>query len=209
MKNDVKDNWRDDAEPTVRQGAVYLPMWIIGLLGLFIWWGFNYVDAHGGDYQQLVYEPYHSTNELYGFIPKDETQAAMKLGAIKYKALCEGCHQPHGGGNAGQAPPLAGSEWVLAPGPNRIIRIPQLGLTGPIPVKGQVWNLTMFPVAAGGALNDEELAAVLTYIRRSWGNKASAVTPEQVAKVRAELKAKDRTTPTTAPELQTLSEEVK
>lgn len=66
-----------------------------------------------------------------------------------------------------------------------MIRIPLSGLSGPAKVKDTEWNLSM--PAMGAALPDDDLAAVLTYIRQSWGNKGSAVTPEQVKAVRAEI----------------------
>jgi mono/diheme cytochrome c family protein len=66
-----------------------------------------------------------------------------------------------------------------------MIRIPLAGLAGSVSVAGQAWNLAM--PAMGAALPDDDLAAVLSYIRQSWGNKASAVTPEQVKAVRAEV----------------------
>ena len=200
---DVKDISRDETEPGVRQGTVFLPMWIVGLLGLLIYWSFNYIDERGG-YDQLVYEPYRSTNQLASFLPKDESAAQIKLGAQVYGNVCVACHQPNGGGNPVQAPPLAGSEWVLAEGPNRIIRIPLLGLQGPIKAAGKEFNGAMPAFAAGGALNDEQVAAVLTYIRNSWGNKAPRVTVEQVQKVRKELQT--RTDQYTVEELQKLPE---
>jgi mono/diheme cytochrome c family protein len=108
-------------------------------------------------------------------------------GKIIYGNICAGCHQPHGGGNAGQAPALAGSEWVLAPGPNRLVRIPVAGLTGPIKVNGVEWALSMPSFAGPGMMSDEDVAAVVTYIRNSWGNKATPVTVEQVQKIRADV----------------------
>ena len=202
---DAKENLHDEVEPSVRQGTIFLPMWVIGLLAILIFLGFSYVGLYGGDYNELVYEPFHSTNELGGFIPKDDFQLQMKIGAKAYE-LCVVCHQADGGGNPVQAPPLAGSEWVLAEGPNRIIRIPLVGLTGPIKAAGKEMNASMVAIAAGGALSDEQLAAVLTYIRNSWGNKASRVTVEDVQKVRADVK--DRTDPYTAEELLKLPEAV-
>src|SRR3954453_20711765 len=95
---DVKNSLREEAEPGVRQGTVFLPMWIIGLLGLLIFLSFNYIDARGG-YDPLVYEPYISTNQLGSFIPADETVIQMKLGAQVYANVCAGCHQPNGVGN--------------------------------------------------------------------------------------------------------------
>ena len=109
----------------------------------------------------------------------------MLRGKVLYEQNCALCHNPDGMGKLAQAPPLAGSEWVLAAGVNRLIRIPQVGLAGPIEVKGQLWNLNM--AAMGVMYPDEDLAAVLSYIRNAWGNKASVVTAEQVKKVRTEL----------------------
>ena len=87
-------------------------------------------------------------------------------------------------GRPGQFPPLAGSEWATGSA-TRMIHIPLLGLSGPIKIKGQPWNLAM--PNAGAALSDEDLALALSYIRVSWGNKASLVTPAQVKAVRAEV----------------------
>jgi mono/diheme cytochrome c family protein len=197
---------RDDSEPTMRQGAVFLPMWIVGLLGVLIYVGVSYVAARGGDYNQLVYEPFRSTNELASIVPKDPIAQQMMRGSIVYGNVCAGCHQPHGGGNAGQAPALAGSEWVLAPGPNRLIRIPMNGLTGSIKVNGVEWNMSMPAFAAQGMMSDEDLAALVTYIRNSWGNKASPVTVEEVQKVRADVMQNHADQQYTADELLKLPE---
>jgi mono/diheme cytochrome c family protein len=188
MNKDAKQNLSNDVEPTVRVGGmVYLPMWLTGLLGLLVFWGFNYVGATGGNDSDLVYEPYLSTNQLAEFLPKDERARLMKIGQLQYGNLCAGCHQPSGMGNVGQAPPLAGSEWVLG-GPNRLVRIPQNGVTGAIKVKGQEWNMTSMLGFAGQAqLSDEQLAGLVTFIRNSFGNAAPMVTPEEVAKVRASI----------------------
>jgi mono/diheme cytochrome c family protein len=205
--NDAENRLRDEIEPAVRQGAVHLPMWIVGLLGLLIYWGFNYIDAHGGNYNELVYEPYRSTNELASVIPADEVATQIKRGTLVYGNVCAGCHQPHGGGNAGQAPPLASSEWVISKGVNRLIRIPATGLSGPVKVNGVEWNLSMPALAAQGAMTDEDLAAVLTYIRNSFGNRAGPVTVDDVQNVRKDLKG--RLDPYTAEELLKLPEEIK
>jgi mono/diheme cytochrome c family protein len=100
-------------------------------------------------------------------------------------------------GTPGMFPPLGGSEWVTAEGHQRIIRIVLNGLNGPIEVSGQQYNNVM--LAWRDMLKDEEIAAVLTFIRSEWGNRADAVTAEEVAKVREATK--DRTTYWTAQEL--------
>jgi len=206
MNQDVKHISLPEGEPTVRDGALYLPMWLTGLLAFLLYWGCNHVDELGGHYSRQVYEPYRSVRELASAVPQDEVAVLKRQGELVYGAYCAACHQPTGMGNAGQAPPLAGSEWVLALGPNRLIRIPSVGVIGPIKVKGTEWNLPSM-IGFGATLTDDQMAALMTYIRNSWGNKASIVTPEQVAKVRADLKAKNQASQYTVEELLKLPEE--
>jgi mono/diheme cytochrome c family protein len=127
----------------------------------------------------------------------DPFQVAMKKGASGY-AVCGGCHLGTGMGLLGQFPPLAGSEWVLG-GTERLIRVVQHGLTGPITVKGQGFNTPGGMQPFGAAMSATDLANVLTYIRNSFGNEAPMVTKEMVEKVRAEEK---RAAQWTAPELE-------
>ncbi len=95
----------------------------------------------------------------------------------------------------GLYPTLAGSNWIDAGGPARIIRIVLDGLKGPVHVKGEVFNaaddpgIAMVPWRAN--LSDQDIAAVLTYIRsqKDWGNNAGEVTPEQVAAIRKQTEA--------------------
>jgi mono/diheme cytochrome c family protein/glucose/arabinose dehydrogenase len=108
-------------------------------------------------------------------------------------AHCATCHQPDGKGLAGIWPPLDGSEWVTGD-EERLIKLTLHGLTGPITVKGSLYDPAkgVPPMTAfGPLLDDREVAAVLTYVRNSFGNRAHAVTPEKVAEVRAATK--DRT----------------
>ena len=67
-----------------------------------------------------------------------------------------------------------------------VTMIPLQGLAGPIKVKNQDWNMNM--AAMGAALPDYDLAAVMTYIRKSWGNTASEVTADDVKAIRAGMK---------------------
>jgi mono/diheme cytochrome c family protein len=114
----------------------------------------------------------------------DPFEAAMKKGATLFGA-CQGCHMPTGLGQPGAIPPLAGSEWVLG-GTERAVRIVLRGLMGPVTVKGANYNNVM---PSQAALSDSEVAAVLTYVRNSWGNEKPMVTKEMVAKVRAEIES--------------------
>ncbi len=190
----------DDAKSLSAAGAptgdTSLPMWLTGLLGVLMYAAAMFLDSHSGGFDPLVHAPYRSTNELSSVKPGGE-DPAIALGRMKYQQVCLPCHQESGMGVPNQFPPLAGSEWVLAPGSGRIIRIAQNGVTGPIKIKGVDWSLTMPPM--GASMDDKELAAVLTFIRSSWGNNASKVTPEQVKAVRGALGG--RTDPFTSDEL--------
>jgi mono/diheme cytochrome c family protein len=120
--------------------------------------------------------------ELAADAPVDP--AVMEAGKGQY-VLCMACHGADGNGVPNIAPPLAGSEWVNGPVQN-LIRIQLRGLMGPITVKGVEYNLPA-PMVAQAFQTDEQVAAVLTYVRNSFGNKASPVTPEMVASLRSEV----------------------
>ncbi|MBM3863246.1 MAG: cytochrome c [Verrucomicrobia bacterium] len=109
--------------------------------------------------------------------------AVMEIGKVQFM-VCAACHGQEGQGGP-IAPPLAGSEWVTGPVSN-LIRIQLRGLEGPITVAGKEYN---FPagMAAMAYQTDEQIAAVLTYVRNSFGNQAPAVKPAQVAALRDEV----------------------
>jgi mono/diheme cytochrome c family protein len=117
-------------------------------------------------------------------------------GKVVYSTTCAACHQATGEGVEGTYPPLAGSEIVNGD-EAKVIRIVLHGLTGPVEVAGETYSGMMPPW--GGVLKDPELAAVLTYVRSAWGNKAAPVTTAKVAAIRAATAS--RTTPWTAAEL--------
>jgi mono/diheme cytochrome c family protein len=98
-------------------------------------------------------------------------------GATIYNANCASCHQMNGKGSAGSFPPLAGNSTVTGPA-DKVIHIVKNGLTGSIKVNGTTYN-GMMP-AWKSSLSNADIAAVITYIRSSWGNHASAVTEKQV-----------------------------
>jgi glucose/arabinose dehydrogenase/mono/diheme cytochrome c family protein len=110
----------------------------------------------------------------------DEEKRRFEAGRTMYEATCLACHQQHGLGQPGLAPPLVDAEWVSG-SEQRLIRIVLHGLRGPIKVKGESFEMDM---PALGVLDDEQIAAALTYIRREWGHAYDPVSPAAVKKVR-------------------------
>jgi mono/diheme cytochrome c family protein len=108
-------------------------------------------------------------------------QARFDGGKIMFEATCAACHQAHGYGQDGLAPPLVDSEWV-AGSPERLARIILHGVGGPITVLGKKWDMDM---PGHGTFDDETVAAVMTYLRRAWDHDFDPVTPDFVKKVRA------------------------
>ncbi|SRR5581483_2023787 len=164
-----------------------VPIWIIALMLTLIFLGGVYFDHHSGWFDAKVYGPYQSAGQLAAYQPLSGEAAIVAHGKQVYEINCGTCHGPDGMGMPGKAPPLAGSEWVNAKGFHRLVEIPQLGLNGTITVKGQPMNFPTGMAAVGSAMSDADLAAILTYIRASWGNNADAVTADDVKAVRASV----------------------
>jgi len=116
-----------------------------------------------------------------------DEQRRFEAGKAIYEATCLACHQQHGMGQAGLAPPLVGSEWVTG-SEQRLIRIVLNGLRGPIQVKGDTFELDMPTL---GVLDDDQIAAALTYVRREWGHTFEPVAPAAVKKVREETASRE------------------
>ena len=108
-------------------------------------------------------------------------QKRFTAGGEIYKNLCEGCHGADGREQAGATPTIAGAPNVIG-NPGVPIRVLLHGKEGPI---------GLMP-AHGDTLNDGEIAAVLTYIRRAWGQTAAPIDPAEVQKVRAATAGRTR-----------------
>ena len=142
--------------------------------------------------------------------PRLDTAAAAALVAVRLPAAptgeqayerCAPCHQMNGRGLAGVFPPLAGSEYATAANVSVPIRVVTRGMQGPVRVKGAEYIGLMPAYGTGAEMTNDEVARVLTYVRQSWGNNASAVTAEDVVKERA---AQTTKAPVTAAELKPL-----
>jgi len=123
----------------------------------------------------------------------DMNTEVMKTGKQIYlrDGFCTTCHQPNGKGlSASGFPPLSESNWVVG-SEERLIKIVLRGIYGPIVVNGKKYPGQVPMTPFSGMLNDKEVAAVLTYVRNSFGNKAPAVEESTVKKVRAAIKLKE------------------
>jgi len=187
MSDELKSSTpqKPNTEPTSSRSTV--PMWIIVLTLVLMFLSMVYFDHHSGWFNSQVYGPYASAEELESYQPKSGEAAMLAHGKARYDQVCGLCHGINGEGKPGQAPPLAGSEWVITKGFERVAHIPLEGLSGQLTVKGQTWSLSM--PAMGAAMSDADLADVLTYIRNSWGNKGAPVTAAAVKAIRAKIGA--------------------
>lgn len=109
------------------------------------------------------------------------SEELLAMGERVYSQNCAACHQPTGTGIPGAFPPLAGSDY-LAADKMRAIGVVINGLQGEVTVNGTVYNSVM----PGVMINDQQVAAVLTYVMNSWGNNFGEVSPMEVAQRRSE-----------------------
>ena len=184
--------YREMAEP--RDGFEPPPTWLLFLCLAIMGFGGWYLGMFSGDFSAAIYD---ETGGTVG-VPMSDSEPGtvvdpMVLGKRVYNN-CMACHQRDGLGVAGNYPPLAGSEWVGG-SPGVLAALILHGLEGAVEVGGQTYNQVM---PKWSHLTDEQAAAVLTFIRGSWDNRAGPVSPDLVAAVRAQTSGRGR--PWTAPE---------
>ena len=109
----------------------------------------------------------------------------LEAGRALYASICTACHQPDGRGLPGLFPPLAQSDFLMGD-EKRAVRVLLEGLQGPITVNGQSFNGVM----PNFSLRDEQIAAVLSYVRNNFGNRGRALRADDVQRVRAALREK-------------------
>jgi len=135
--------------------------------------------------------------------PKDYRTKSPKFRDKKFKQVydlgqrvfyeegsCSTCHRDHGEGIIRVYPPLVGSEWVNGDS-DRLTKLTLHGVHGKIRVRGEIFEPArgVPPMTAiGNFFTDAEIAAVLTFVRNSWGNDASLIAPGDVKRIRAETK---------------------
>lgn len=117
-------------------------------------------------------------------------------GEALFTSVCQTCHGADGGGVKSLAPPLNQSEWVTG-SKERLISIVLFGLTGPVKVNGHVYQTPevsgdMPGIGYDKDMPNEDIAQLLSFIRRSWRNNADRVTTEEVTKVRTKLTGREK-----------------
>ncbi len=146
------------------------------------------VHAHTTAVAHLNGKPVSKVKEVYSTTNlKGKDFESFNRGQEIYakEGYCMTCHQADGRGlTASGFPPLAGSIWATG-NEERLIKLTLKGLLGPIEVNGKKYEGQVPMTPFGGLLKDDDVAAVLTYIRNSFGNKASVISSETVKKVRA------------------------
>lgn len=116
--------------------------------------------------------------------------AVADAGQDAYQNNCAACHQANGQGLTGAFPPLAKSDWIKGKKPVDIAHVVLAGMSGPIKVNGQDYNMVMPPQAH---LSDEQIASIVNYVLGSWGNAGGKVTAAEVKAERAVVSGKPET----------------
>ena len=161
-----------------------------GAVGSLVVTGDENKDIFSGKQQDNLFYGSNLDKEVQSAVGQSVSDNSNSSGSIEdivaagkkvFSTTCFACHQPDAKGLPGVFPPLAGSDFLNA-NKERAIGIVLHGKTGPVTVNGKQFNNTMPPQP----LNDDQIAAVLTYVYHSFGNSGKTVTKDEVAKVRAE-----------------------
>ena len=165
-------------------GQEPVPLWMMATAGALTIFCGIYLGIFSGGFRGDVFNftPDFGPRVNVPTGPPDPRVVGKKV----FTANCVACHQSTGMGQAGQFPPLVGSEWVVGDAPNRLTAILLHGIQGAIKVNNASYNGAM---PAWESLGDEKIAAVLTYIRSEWGNSAPPISREAVKEMREKTKA--------------------
>ncbi len=185
---------REHAEPSA--DVTPIPTWLSLVCAAALCWAGIYIGIFHGGFNPKVFNEYESNPSAFFPLPGNAVATSggaaaeltqVQLGEKVYKEVCQACHQPTGLGQAGQFPPLAGSEWLDGSEYNekRVVAIVLKGLKGPVTVKGGAFNGAM--PGQEQALNPKKIAAVLTYVKQAWGNKGGEIAEAQVGAAKKEF----------------------
>ena len=170
-------------KPEPKEGFSPTPIAIVFLLSALSFVCALYLSRYSGGFEPLVFDETVDVRAETEPAPVEIDMVA--LGKRMY-AQCAACHQMSGQGVPGAFPPLVGSDWVTGD-EKRAARILLFGLQGPIEVNGTTYNGVMpgFGPESGYGFSEQQIAAVLTYIRSEWGNVGTEVSVSTVEEVYA------------------------
>ncbi|MDE3084678.1 MAG: cytochrome c [Verrucomicrobiota bacterium] len=172
-------------KPDTKGGYSVLPLALLFFFSALIFFSSTYLNKFSGGFDAMVYNETQKPSKTI-IVPVKLDPVAVGKKLFNSGGACVTCHQPNGQGVPGAFPPLVQSEWVQGT-PDRVIRIVLFGLQGPVKVRGGEFGAAAMPAFGPiGTYNwsDDKIAAVLTYVRQEWGNKASPITPQQVTAIR-------------------------
>lgn len=175
FKQDRLENEKN--EPSEASSLKFINIPII-LISVFVGFGISYLALRTKDAamtpgdSRTVPTTATGENATTAQANLDDLPSLMEKGKQVFTTTCQACHQASGAGIPGAFPPVAESEWVSGP-PKRLVAIVLHGLQGEINVKGQKFQGVMPPFK--DQLKPEDVAAVVTYIRNSFGNKSTLV----------------------------------
>lgn len=138
--------------------------------------------------QENILQAYERSKKVNRDLPpelQDKYLKSYHRGKKIYLVNCFSCHGKDGRGLLDMGPPLAKSDWVSGDA-NVITKIILKGMQGPIEVSGKKYQPKIPMLAFEAMMTDEQIADVSTYIRNSWGNKASPVDEKSVSRLRGE-----------------------
>jgi len=185
MNHDLNNQQqREKIDPN--EDSIALPWFITMMIGALLMWGAMYIYG-----TVMSTSPEQGDNQGSTEILASSESESVKIaidGEVIFQSQCAACHQAAGQGIPGVFPPLAESEWVNGK-PEVLTNILLHGINGKLHVKNIEYNGQM--PAFKDKFKDDELAALLSYIRSAWGNKADAVEVSLISSVREDTKERD------------------
>jgi mono/diheme cytochrome c family protein len=171
--------------PDERAHYRMLPLIMLFVFSALILFSATYLNRYDGHFDATVFDETQLPSKGGPAAkPLDPVQLGSRL--FHQGTACVTCHQATGLGLPGAYPPLAGSEWVQGP-QNRVISIVLYGLQGKVTVKGMTFDAAAMPAFGPSGYNwsNEQIAAVLSFVRQEWGNRAPPISPDAVAAIRS------------------------
>lgn len=188
--DDSKQNEQDDIydihqaalreRPLPEEGTETGPWWLYAIILATFAFGFFYAGFYFGEFSYRPHQLYLSQNENEEEFEQVEL-TQMELGENIYGRVCSTCHQSNGEGVEGAFPTLVGTDYVNGK-VSRFAGIIIHGLYGEMEVNGVSYNGNM--PAWGEQISDEEVAAVMTFVRNSFGNNSTDVPIDSIKSYR-------------------------